>query len=124
MPTKSFLVFINYHKTDNISDTTKYEDKFISNTLLTAISKSKRTLESNDVQTFINSEKLGVAIEIFVRKNKDDKGSKEFYYLGRSIIIDESKQFVMEGVNVDAVEMLHKLETPVREDVYEYITED
>ena len=41
--TKTFPVFINYDKADDISDTTKYEDHFTSNQTLIAISKSGRT---------------------------------------------------------------------------------
>lgn len=37
--TKTFPVFINYDKQEDISDTTKYEDHFISNNRLIAISK-------------------------------------------------------------------------------------
>ena len=45
--TKTFPVFINYDKSENISDTTKYEDHFIpgSRDRLIAISKSGRTLK-------------------------------------------------------------------------------
>ena len=51
--TKTFPVFINYDKQENISDTTKYEDHFISSNHLIAISKSGRSLESEDVQNFL-----------------------------------------------------------------------
>jgi len=122
-PTKTFPVFINYHKEEDISDTIKYEDRFLSPSDMTAISKSKRTLKSNDVDTFIHSKELGVSIELFVRKNKDDKGSKEFYYLGRTHIVGDPVPFKMGDTQVDAVELTHQLDTPVREDIYEYITE-
>ena len=38
--TKTFPVFINYDKSENISDTTKYEDHFVAENRLIAISKS------------------------------------------------------------------------------------
>ena len=41
--TKTFPVFINYDKSNDISDTTKYEDHFVSNSKLVAISKSGRS---------------------------------------------------------------------------------
>lgn len=81
--TKTFPVFINYDKQEDISDTTKYEDHFISNNRLIAISKSGRSIESEDVQNFLNAKERGIDVQLFVRKNKDDKISKEFYYLGR-----------------------------------------
>ena len=88
-----------------------------------AISKSKRTLESNDVVIAYNAEKLGVNMELFVRKNKDDKSSKEFYYLGRMRAIKNPQEFLMNGSGLSAVELTYQLDTPVREELYEYITE-
>lgn len=83
--TKTFPIFINYDKQDNISDTTKYEDHFVAENRLIAISKSGRSMDSEDVQNFLNATERGIDVQLFVRKNKDDKISKEFYYLGRVI---------------------------------------
>ena len=60
--TKTFPVFINYDKSENISDTTKYEDHFIpgSRDRLIAISKSGRTLKSEDVQNFLKAKERGI----------------------------------------------------------------
>ena len=77
--TKTFPVFINYDKSEDISDTTKYEDHFTSNRTLVAISKSGRSLASEDVQNFLCATERGIQVELFVRKNKDDKISKESY---------------------------------------------
>lgn len=61
----------------------------------------------------------------FVRKNKDDKTSKEFYYLGNmQAEIDKTKQFMMSNTQKTAVEILWQLDTPVREDIYRYIVEE
>ena len=57
--TKTFPVFINYDKQENISDTTKYEDHFTSCNCLIAISKSGRSIESEDVQNFLNAKERG-----------------------------------------------------------------
>ncbi|MCI8410036.1 MAG: DEAD/DEAH box helicase [Lachnospiraceae bacterium] len=119
--TKTFPVFINYDKKDNISDTTKYEDYFLSPETLIAISKSGRTKESDDVQNFLHAQERGIKVELFVRKNKDDKISKEFYYLGRMKATGKAKEFVMANTNKTAVEIEWRLDTPVREDIYEYI---
>lgn len=121
--TKTFPVFINYDKNEKINDTIKYEDHFESSNKLIAISKSGRTILSEDVQTFINAKERGITVELFVRKNKDDKISKEFYYLGRMNSTGNVKEFVMPNTNKTAVEIEWILETPVREDIYEYIIE-
>ena len=119
--TKTFPVFINYDKQENISDTTKYEDHFISQNRLIAISKSGRSLDSEDVQNFLQAKECGIDVQLFVRKNKDDKISKEFYYLGRMVATGNAKEFVMQNTDKTAVEIEWALETPVREDIYEYI---
>lgn len=65
-----------------------------------------------------------VHVQLFVRKNKDDKISKEFYYLGRVIATGNAKQFVMPNTDKTAVEIDWELETPVREDIYQYIVNE
>lgn len=60
-------------------------------------------------------------IHIFVRKNKDDKISKEFYYLGRMTATGQAREFIMQNTDKTAVEIEWILNTPVREDIYEYI---
>lgn len=119
--TKTFPVFINYDKRDDISDTTKYEDHFIGYNRLIAISKSGRSMESEDVQNFLYAKERGIDVQLFVRKNKDDKISKEFYYLGRMCATGEAKEFIMPNTDKTAVEIEWILDTPVREDIYEYI---
>ena len=119
--TKTFPVFINYDKQDDISDTIKYEDHFKSMNRLIAISKSGRSIDSEDVQNFVNAKDRGIDVQLFVRKNKDDKTSKEFYYLGRMTSTGVLKQFVMPNTEKTAVEIEWALDVPVREDIYSYI---
>ena len=119
--TKTFPVFINYDKAEDIQDTVKYEDHFVTNDRLIAISKSNRSLESEDVQNFLYAKDRGIDVELFVRKNKDDKVSKEFYYLGRMTATGNTKEFIMPNTTSTAVEIEWRLDTPVRNDIYEYI---
>ncbi len=119
--TKTFPVFINYDKNDEINDSIKYEDHFESSNKLIAISKSGRNINSEDVQNLINAKDRGIKVELFVRKNKDDKISKEFYYLGRMNATGKVREFIMPNTNKTAVEIEWILEAPVREDIYEYI---
>ena len=121
--TKTFPVFINYDKSEDISDTTKYEDHFVPGfrDRLIAISKSGRSLQSEDVQNFLKAKERGIRVELFVRKNKDDKISKEFYYLGHMTASGNTKEFIMPNTQKTAVEIEWILDVPVREDIYEYI---
>lgn len=119
--TKTFPVFINYDKAADISDTTKYEDHFQNAGTLIAISKSGRTKQSEDVQNFLCAKERGIDVHLFVRKNKDDKISKEFYYLGRMYASGKAEEFCMPNTTKTAVEIEWNLDTPVREDIYQYI---
>lgn len=118
---KTYPVFINYHKEDNIADTINYEDRFINESEIIAISKQGRTSSSEDIVQAYNAEKNGTYMCLFVRKNKDDKISKEFYFLGKIKAINKPHEFIMKNTTKTAVEITYKLETPVREDIYEYI---
>lgn len=121
---KTYPIFINYEKEEDISASTKYEDRFSDPASLIAISKSKRTKQSDDVQNAVNSVSRGIIMPLFVRKNKDDKTSKEFYFLGTVRHNGYLEQFVMNGTDgVTAVEIGYKLDTPVENNLYEYITE-
>ena len=119
----TFPVFINYEKQD-VQASINYEDHFISDDTLLAISKSNRTLQSEDMVTIRNAEKNNTKIHLFVRKNKDDKQSKEFYYLGHMKVSGEMNPIMMKndlGKNLNAVEITYKLDIPVRDDIYNYI---
>ena len=122
--TKTFPVFINYDKTDDISATTKYEDHFINNATLVAISKSGRSTKSEDVQNFLHAYERGIKVPLFVRKNKDDKVSKEFYFLGYMNASGKTEEIIMPGTTKSAVEIEWDLKVPVREDIYEYIVKE
>lgn len=76
------------------------------------------------MQSFLYAEERGIDVQLFVRKNKDDKISKEFYYLGRMEASGKVKEFVMPNTEKTAVEIEWVLDTPVREDIYEYIVNE
>ena len=121
---KTYPVFINYEKGDDVGATTRYEDRFNDQTTLTAISKSRRTLDSEDVINARNSKSRGILMPLFVRKNKDDQTSKEFYFLGTMEHNGIASEFIMPGTEgITAVEIGYKLNTPVENNLYEYITE-
>jgi hypothetical protein len=119
---KTFPVFINYHKEEGILDSIKYEDRFESPGRLIALSKSRRSVDSGDIRTIYKAEELGVEIHLFVRKDKNDEASKEFYYFGRIYAMDDPFPIKMPG-EIDAVEIVYRLDVPVRDDLYEYVTE-
>ena len=117
--TNSCPIFITYHKSDDISETIKYEDELLNESTLKWFSKNKRTLESNDVSTIVNSNSNGLRLELFVIK--DDSEGGEFYYLGPLKYIDGSaSEIVKSGDSV--VQMRFKLEYPVEANLFKYLT--
>ncbi len=120
-PTKTFPIFINYDKAEDIKETINYNDRFLNPTKLISISKSKRNKDSKDVQLFLNAKQQGIQIDLFIRKNKDDKGAQEFYYLGQMQATGQIEEFTMKDSDATAVEIEWQLDTPVREDIFEYL---
>jgi len=122
--TKTFPVFVNYNKSDEISHSIQYHDRFITPSDFIAVSKSKRNINSDDVKQFYSADQDGVEISLFVRKDKEDKISKEFYYLGPIHTNGKPNQFIMANTTLSAVEIQYRLEVPVREDLYDYLITD
>ena len=119
--TNTFPVFINYEKDPDISITTKYEDRFVSDRRIIAISKSKRSLQSREIVRLANADENGMRCYLFVRKNTHDKDDgTEFYFLGRMRPTGAFEQIVMEGTDTTAVEIEYELDQPVRADLYDY----
>ena len=85
---------------------------------------SGRSIASEDVQNFLHANERGIQVHLFVRKNKDDKISKEFYYLGHMQASGKVREFVMPNTDKTAVEIEWLLDVPVREDLYEYIVNE
>ncbi len=117
--TNTLPVFINYDKEEDIADTIKYTDHFVDLQTLVAMSKSKLKLDSKGMDIFTQAKQRQTIIHIFVRKNKDDKTSKEFYYLGIGNIINIKQEYMADQIPV--CEILYHLDQPVRQDIYDYI---
>lgn len=114
-------IFITYHKKEDISETTAYEDEFLNQDELKWFTRSNRSLKSPEVQNVINHQALNTPIYMFVKK--EDADGKNFYYLGNAHYMKDSAQDTKmpEGKNV--VTMHLAMETPVRDDVYRYLVE-
>lgn len=121
--TKTLPVFINYDKAEG---DIAYEDRFLSESVLIALSKHPRKITSGDeIHIYKRTpEDKDNRIFLFVRKNKDDKETKEFYFLGEIYAEGEPVPIHMEATNDDAFEILYRLDVPVRSDIYDYIVRD
>ena len=121
--TNTCPIFITYHKDDEINDTIKYEDELLNETTLKWFSKNKRTLASPDVKAILNSLISGLDLKLFIIK--DDAEGGDFYYLGKLNLIPSSVEEMMrplEKGDESIVTMQFKLDNPVSDTLYRYIT--
>jgi superfamily II DNA or RNA helicase/HKD family nuclease len=117
-------IFVTLQKGNEISESIKYEDKFINNKEFEWMSKSPRYINSNDVQTILGNNG-NIRLPLFVQKN--NKEGLEFYYLGDIKPIQNSEQQeTMKDDNqktLPVVKIIFKLETPVNDSLYNYLNE-
>lgn len=121
--TNTCPIFINYEKAKYISANIDYENRFLNRSQVTFFSKGNRTLESDDVKRMLDAVENQTKVELFVRKNKDDRGAKSFYYLGR-VKAEYAQVKQMKKTGKQVVEIIWELDNPVREDMYDYITDN
>lgn len=121
--TNTFPVFINYDKAPDISESIQYEDRFVSPSKLVAISKNNRTPNSPEIQRLKTWPENGLKTYLFMRKNKDDKGGKEFYFLGEMHPTGEFEAIKTKSGD-NAVEIEYELNAPLRQDIYEFMLSD
>jgi SOS-response transcriptional repressor LexA len=117
-------IFVNYHKEDHISESTKYEDEFINNKEFAWMSKSNRTLGSADVKSILG-ENGPIRLPLFIKKNNDE--GLEFYYMGEvSPQLEQLTQTKMRndlGAYVPVVNIRFNLDPPVPSSLYQYLNE-
>lgn len=116
-------IFVNYHKEEGISSTTKYEEGFLNKIEFDWMSKSKRTLNSPDIISLKNGgDKL--RLPLFIKKSNDEGAA--FYYMGDVTPIQESfkQASIKDDANndVSVVKVKFRLNTPVEDALYNYIT--
>lgn len=114
--THTMPVFINYIAPNK--KRVDYTNEFLSNTLITAYSKSNRKLDSSDAKHIYNAKEEQNKLYLFVRKPSEDKEAKEFYFLGE-ITAQGNPEF---APKYNGFKILYKLDTPVRADIFDYLT--
>ncbi len=117
-------IFVNYHKEEHISESTKYEDEFVNNKEFDWMSKSNRNLNSKDVQSILG--KNGpIRLPLFIKKNNDE--GLDFYYMGEiSPELNQVQQTMMKddtGKQISVVKIRFNLKNPVSANLYNYLQE-
>jgi superfamily II DNA or RNA helicase/HKD family nuclease/SOS-response transcriptional repressor LexA len=117
-------IFVNYHKEEHISESTKYEDEFVNNKEFDWMSKSNRTISSNDVQSILGHNGP-IRLPLFIKKNNDE--GMDFYYMGEvNPELNRVEQTTMpndHGKQLPVVKIRFNLDDPVTPNMYNYLHE-
>jgi superfamily II DNA or RNA helicase/HKD family nuclease/phage repressor protein C with HTH and peptisase S24 domain len=117
-------IFVNYHKEDHISESTKYEDEFVNNKEFDWMSKSNRTLNSRDVQSILG-QNGPIRLPLFIKKNNDE--GMDFYYMGDvTPDLGQVQQTTIpndQGKQLSVVKIRFNLANPVTTTMYSYLHE-
>lgn len=118
-------IFVNYHKEDHISETTKYEDEFVNRNEFDWMSKSNRKIESKDVQAILGN-KGEIRLPLFIKKNNDE--GTDFYYMGEMKpnldLVEQTSMDNGKGGKVSVVKIRFNLFPSVNESIYNYINDN
>lgn len=111
-------IFVNYVKEENISETTNYDDYFVNHEEFSWMSKSNRYMTSREIKLMKDNGNLH--IPLFVKK-KNLEGL-DFYYLGdMRPDMNSFQETQLKGSPL--VKVLFKLDKPVNNIIYDYITD-
>ncbi len=108
-------IFVTYEKAENISESTKYRDRFINTCLFGWNTRSRVTLQSKEVLDIMSG---NYRIPLFIKKSDDD--GSEFYYMGDVLPQDNPKQEEIDGKPVVAINLAMEHEVPYA--IYSYFT--
>ncbi|QXP64613.1 DUF3427 domain-containing protein [Polaribacter sp. HaHaR_3_91] len=118
-------IFVNYHKEEDISESTKYEDEFVNQREFDWMSKSNRKIESKDVQSILGNNGK-IRLPLFIKKNNDE--GTDFYYMGdinpQKNNIEQTRMNSDSGRQVSVVKIRFDLENPVSDSMYKYLEEN
>lgn len=118
--TNTMPVFINHDH--DASHGGKYLHRFIDASTLICFSKPNRSIDSDEIQRIYDEDNNHIQIHLFVRKNKNDTTSKEFYYMGQLHAIDKPINVKLPDNKNSAIQFTYKLETPIKEELFNYLT--
>ena len=114
-------IFVTYKKSSNISESTKYDDKFLNRNTFSWMTRSNVRLNSTEPVQIRNYKESGLNIYLFIKK-EDGEGS-DFYYLGEVEPIEMNETTILDknNRNLPIVNVKFLLKDAAREDVYDYL---
>ncbi len=116
-------IFVTYHKQEDISESTKYEDCFINKKQFSWMTRSGVTLESKETIAIREYDKTDLRIALFVKKS-DGEGS-DFYYMGdvEPMAISQTTIKNDKGEDKPIVNIIFDMAYSVPDHLYDYLTQ-
>ncbi|HKL84909.1 MAG TPA: DUF3427 domain-containing protein [Treponemataceae bacterium] len=112
-------IFVTYNKSEDIKDSTNYEDLFIDNTTFSWMTRNSVRLDSKEPVAIMDWKNNHIHIPLFVKKS--DGEGRDFYYMGDMIPLKAEQQTIKSGAKtVPIVNILFRLKNTVRQDIFGY----
>ncbi|MFA9378281.1 MAG: DUF3427 domain-containing protein [Lachnotalea sp.] len=114
-------IFVTYKKSDNITDSTKYKEKFVNSACFSWMTRSRVTVDSDDVQKIRDCKRLGIRILLFIKKS--DSEGIDHYYLGdvHPTDIEQTVNKDNKGKELSIVNIKFDMIDEVEESIYKYL---
>ncbi len=109
-------IFVTLHKSVDVDASTAYEDALLDETSMRWFSRSRRTLDSDEVRAIVDGE---VVAHVFVKK---DDVESDHYYLGTATAHDavETTMPDANGKPLPVVTMTLRFGRPIKQGLYDY----
>lgn len=110
-------IFVTMHKSDEVAASTAYEERLLDRHTLLWSTRSRRTIEHNEVQAILSNK---LDLHVFVKKDDADGGN--FYYLGQATASDpvQSTMPASNGEPLNVVHMLLRFADPIESALFDY----
>lgn len=117
-------IFVTYEKDEGISESTKYEDKFVNREVFSWMTRSRVRLDSKEAKAIINHDETDLGMFLFIKKS-DDEG-RDFYYMGEVTPICQRQTTIRDnkGNDLPIVNFRLKLDHSVSDEFYSYFVND
>ncbi len=115
-------IFVTYSKREDILASIKYQDYFLSNRNFHWMTRHNRTIDSQDVLNIQRYKETGLRICLFVKKS-DAESDDDFYYISDLTPYEYNLQTIKDdsGADLPIVNINYEINTPVAENIYNYL---
>jgi superfamily II DNA or RNA helicase/HKD family nuclease len=110
-------IFVTLHKSDEVSESTAYEDELLDSHTMLWYTRSRTTLDTTEVRQILDK-----AVDIHVFSKKSDADGPGHYYLGQATAQDAEQTTMPSaaGKDLSVVRMHLRFEKPIPAGLFDY----